>query len=399
MSTFPPLAQQLAHHFCLDPEVIFLNHGSFGACPRAILDRQGEWRRRMEREPVLFLGRELEHALDEARGKLAEFLGADADDLAFVPNATTGVNTVLRSLAFQPGDQILITNHEYNACRNAVVAVAERARAEVVVAAVPFPLASADDVVGAIMRRVTSKTRLVLVDHITSQTGLLFPIARIVQELLALGIDTMVDGAHAPGMVPLDLRVLRAAYYTGNCHKWLCAPKGAAFLHVRRDRQAGLLPIAVSHGYNSPRSDRSRFRLLFDWGGTTDPSAFLCIPDCIQFLCNLLPGGIAALQDHNHQMACAGRALLCDALAIDRPCPDGMLGSLAAVPLPGAPATAPRPPLYLHPLQTELFDRHRIEVPIMAWPAAPQWQLRISAQIYNEPAHYRALARALASRG
>ncbi|HXD00758.1 MAG TPA: aminotransferase class V-fold PLP-dependent enzyme [Verrucomicrobiae bacterium] len=380
----------------LDPQVIFLNHGSFGACPRAVLDRQREFRERMERQPVQFLHRELEGLLETARGALAQFLGADPANLVFVSNATEGVNTVLRSLEFKPGDELLVTDQEYNACRNALNFTAARAGATVTVAEVPFPLKSPDDVVAAILSRAGPRTRLALLDHVTSQTGMVLPLARLVKELAARGIDTLVDGAHAPGMVPLNMREIGAAYYTGNCHKWLCAPKTAGFLHVRADLQKSIHPLSISHGANSPRSDRSRFELEFGWTGTLDPSARLCVAESLHYVGSLLAGGWPEIMARNRDLALAARELLCRALRIEAPCPAECIGSLAAVPLPDMPASEkPLPPLYLDPLQNRLREKHGIEVPILYWPAYPKRLLRISAQLYNSLPQYELLAGAL----
>jgi isopenicillin-N epimerase len=379
----------------LDPAVTFLNHGSFGACPWAVLDAQARLRQRMERAPVQFLWRELEGLLDEAREALGRFLGADADDLAFVHNATAGVNTVLRSVPLAPGDELLVTDHAYNACRNALDASAAARGARVVVAPVPFPGVAPERVVDAVLGRVSPRTRLALVDHVTSPTGLVLPIERLVGELQGRGVDVLVDGAHAPGMVPLDLRALGAAYYAGNCHKWMCAPKGAAFLYVRRDRQEGVRPLVISHGANSPRRDRSRFRLEFDWMGTDDPTAYLAVPEAIRYMGALLPGGWPALMAHNRRTALEARDRLCAALGVPPPAPDTMLGALVAVPLPdgGGPTPRPREP---DPLQATLLARFAIEALVFRWPAPPVRILRVSAQLYNGPADYERLARALA---
>jgi len=384
-----------AEHWGLDPRTAFLNHGSFGACPRPVLEHQQRLRERMERQPVQFFLRDLEGLLDAARTDLASFLGAQARDLAWVPNATTGVNAVLRSLDLLPDDELLVSDHAYNACRNALDYVAGAAAARVVVARIPFPLDSAERVVDAVLDRATPRTRLALLDHVTSQTGLVLPIARLVQELALRGIDTLVDGAHAPGMLPLDLSEIGAAYYAGNCHKWLCAPKGAAFLHVRRDLQETVRPAVISHGANTTRSDRSRFLIEFDWVGTGDPTACLSVPRAIEFMGALLPGGWSDLRAHNRSMTLRGRDELCEALGLDPPCVDEMIGSLAAVPLPPGSGEAPASPLYSDPLQSTLLERFGIEVPVIPWPAPPRRLVRISAQIYNRPEQYAALAAAL----
>ncbi len=265
----------LASLWTLDPAVAYLNHGSFGACPTAILEKQSELRARMEREPVDFLVRDAPRLLAEARGALGTFVGADPSDLAFVPNATAGINAVVRSLSFSPGDEILTTNHAYGACRKTLDYVASRTGARVVAADVPFPLGGEEDVVGPVLAAVTARTRLAVLDHVTSPTALVFPIERLVAELSARGVDTLVDGAHALGMVPLDLTRLGAAAYTANAHKWLCAPKSVAFLHVRRDRQRDIHPVSISHGY---AGGEARFRDEFDWTGTIDPTAALTYP-------------------------------------------------------------------------------------------------------------------------
>ncbi len=378
----------------LDPEITFLNHGSFGACPLAILEAQRKYRDQLEREPVRFFVRELELLLDQAREALSRFVGADPQDLVFVPNATTGVNVVLRSLRFSPGDELLITDHAYPACRNSLDYAAERSGTKVVVARLSFPVSSEGVAINSVLSRVTQRTRLAMLDHVTSVTAMVLPVTRLVSELSLLGVDTLVDGAHAPGMVPLDLRSLNAAYYTGNCHKWLCSPKGAAFLHVRRDKQSEIVPLTISHGQSSRRADRSRFRLQFDVNATVDPSPFLCVPDSIAFLEKLLDGGWKALMARNRNAVLAARDTLCRSLQLPKPVPDSMIGSMAAFPLPPIDGGGAAAPNDLDPLQDELFKRFRIELPVWSGPN-PVRSFRISAQLYNIAKQYEFLAEAL----
>jgi len=383
-------------HWTLDPDVVYLNHGSFGACPKVVLNAQHGWRARMEREPVRFFVRDLEGLLDTARARLGAFIHADPDDLCFVPNTTAAVNTVFRSLPLAPGDEILTTNHEYNACNNAINFVADRAGARVVTASIPFPIGSPEQATGAILASVTPRTRYALIDWITSPTALVLPIKEIVDRLRAQGVETFVDAAHAPGMVEMDVDDLGAGFCTGNCHKWMCGPKGSAFLHVRRDLQPLVRPLSISHGANSDRVDRSRFRIEADWTGTNDPSAFLTVPAAIDFFDDLLDGGWDELRAHNRALALDGRRLLCDALGIAPPAPAEMIGAIATVPISDGTATGPpRSPLYADPLQAALLERFGVQAPVIPWPAPPRRVLRISAQLYNTVADYETLARAL----
>lgn len=378
----------------LDPHSPYLNHGSFGACPRAILDRQRLLQDRLENQPVTFFVRDYVPFLDAVRAALASFLGGQPANLAFIPNATAGVNAVLRSLEFKRGEQILVTDHAYNACRNAVDYAAARAGAEVVVARLPFPIPGPEVARQRILDAVTSKTRLAMLDHVSSPTGIVLPIQSLVRELDQGGIDTLVDGAHAPGMVPVRLDALGAAYYTGNCHKWLCAPKGAGFLYVRPNRQDRIRPLAISHGANSPRRDRSRFLLEFDWTGTSDVTPWLCLPAAIEFMSGRLPGGWPEVMERNRALALAARRLLAQAIGVALPCPDSMIGSIASIPLPadGQPAV---PLLTIDPLQEQLFSKFQIEIPVMPNPSGGRL-LRISCQLYNSLPQYRQLASALA---
>ena len=384
-----PARSPLALHWSLDPDVVYLNHGSFGAAPTAVLERQAELRARLERQPVRFLDVELEGLLDEARGRLAVFVGAEPDDLAFVVNATSAVNAVLRSLDLRPGDELLLTTHEYGASRNALLDAAERAGAEAVFAELPFPAGSADELVDAVVGALSPRTRLLLIDHVTSPTALVLPVERIASAAAERGVLVLVDGAHGPGMVDVDLAALERAgvsMYAANCHKWICAPKGSGFLWVRRDLQPLVRPTSISHGASSPRTDRSRFRLEFDWTGTFDPTAWLCVPAAIDLLGSLLPGGWPELRERNRALALEGRRLVCEALGLEPPCPDELIGSMATVPLPDGEEE----------LGERLHADYGIEVPVPAFPSPPARVLRLSAQAYNAPEEYAYLGASLA---
>lgn len=395
MDTADTLGPRVREQWTHAPDALYLNHGGWGSCPRPVLEVQREFQARLERQPAQFF-RDLEGLQDEARAPLAEFMGADPRDVVFVPNATTGVSCVVRSLRFAPGDELLTTTHSYNSCRNALAAT-EAQGTRVVTVPLPFPLASESELIEPILAAVTPRTRLAMLDWITSPTGLVLPIAKLVSALKERGVETLIDGAHAIGQVPIDLDRVGAGYFTGNCHKWLCTPKGSAALWVRRDLQDGIHPWYVGHGANSTRVDRSRFLLEFDLPPTDDPSAYLCIPAALKFLSGLLPGGIPALQARNRALALQARALLCAALRIPPPAPDDMIGHLAAVPLPEGPAGTLAPPHprsnFVDPLQSALLSRHQIEAPVLR--AAGRRILRVSAQAYNSLDQYETLARVL----
>lgn len=376
----------------LDPEVVFLNHGSYGACPSVVLAAQDEVRADLERQPVLFF-RRLKDRLDEARRAVAAFVGAQPDDLVFVRNATSGVNAVLGSLELRAGDELLTTDHVYGACRNAMEHVARKAGARVVVAPVPFPIAGPEVVVERVLERVTPRTVFALLDHITSPTGLVFPIEDLARELSARGVLVMVDGAHGPGQVDLDLDrlgELGVAWYAANFHKWTCAPKGSGCLWVRRDHHEGLHPAIISHGYRA-RPGHNRLHEEFDWCGTDDPSPWLVTPNAIAEVGAMHEGGWRAIVADHHRLVLAARALLCEALSLEPAAPESMLGSLATVPLPGPfGGTA----FDSDPLQEELWRRFRIEVPVFGLPAGGR-AIRVSAHRYNELADYDRLSAAL----
>lgn len=405
----PPFPSPLAVHWQHDPSVCFLNHGSFGACPTRVLQAQTRLRNRMEAEPIRFFIEDSWDLLDRARGALGAFVGADPTEIAPVPNATYGVATVLhhlaRSGALASGDEVVANDHEYPACLNNLRDVCAMVGARVNIAEVPFPIKSPDQAYDAIMARVTPRTKAALLSHVTSSSGLIFPIERLVKDLESRGIRTLIDGAHAAGFVPgLDLNRLGASYYTSNCHKWLCTPKGCAFLWVRKDRQSGFRPMVLSNNAEKPRPGRPQFLTEFDFVGTNDTTAFLVLPEAIEFMGEVMPGrdGVAgwpAVFEHNRGLTLRARRVICDALGVEPPAPESMIGNLSTLALPAHEAQrwsrlAARPSRHHDALQDALLDRWRIQVPI--WSVAGKTRIvRISAQVYNSIGQYEYLADAL----
>jgi len=379
----------------LDPDVLHLNHGSFGACPNRILEQQTQLRKQMEYNTLRFFEQDLPDLLETAREALGIFLGAPASDLVFVDNATMGVTTVLSNLNLIAGDRVLITDHGYNACSNAARFFAEKTGAVVDLINLPFPGSDSNEVIERILKGCTSRTRILLIDHITSPTALIMPLEDIVPAVQQRGIQVLVDGAHAPGMLPLRLAELGADYYTGNCHKWMCAPKGTAFLYVRSEHQSNLHPLTISHGMNRPVGESTRFRLEFDWIGTRDLTGFLTLPALIDYMDGISNEGWAGIMVRNRALAVEARDLICQELGLELPCPVDMIGSLATICLPGSVETTFTDYHVIDPLKQILRRQYGIEVSLSAWPSPAGRYLRISTQLYNALSQYRQLTEAL----
>ena len=375
--------QALRQHFLLRPDVIFLNHGSFGACPRPVFETYQAWQLELEREPVEFLGRRFTELMRQAREALAAYVGAAPDELVYVPNATTGLNIVARSLPLLPRDEVLATDHEYGALDRTWRFVCGRRGARYINQPLPLPLESPEQVVETLWSAVTERTRVLFLSHITSPTALILPIAELVRRARQAGILTVIDGAHAPGQIPLDLAALGADFYSGNCHKWLCAPKGSAFLYARRTVQHLVQPLVVSWGWSDrPDGFDKPVRSFVDeqqWQGTRDPAAYLSVPAAIQFQAE---HDWLRVRAECHEMLRAARRgieqLTRNRVSSRNPvswlCPDSpeWYAQMASFQLPPCDAAA---------LQRRLYDEYHVEVPVVEWNG--RQLVRVSVQGYN----------------
>lgn len=396
-----PKPSEFAPLWAHDPGVVFLNHGSFGGTPRAVLAAQTAYRERLEREPVDFFVNQHWGLMDDSRRALAGLVHAPWDCLAPVYNATIGVATALSNLSLEEGDEVLTNTHEYPACQNNLRAIAAKAGARVVVAEVPFPIGSPGQALDAILSRVTNKTKVVLVSHVTSPTGLVMPVEPLVEELNRRGIASIVDGAHAPGMVPtLNLSRMNPTCYTANLHKWVCSPKGSAFLYVRPELREDVRPVILSNNAEKPRAGRAQFLTEFDYVGTSDYTMFYAVKDAIGYMGSLVPGGFGEIMRRNHELVLRGREILCRALSISPPAPDSMIGSICTLILPSFDRARmerlkARPSRFHDALQDALLDKHRIQVPVWGLAGRSDRFIRISAQLYNSVEQYEYLAGAL----
>jgi isopenicillin-N epimerase len=375
----------LKEYFLLDSDIVFLNHGSFGATPKPVFETYQNWQLRLERQPVLFLGRELDSLLHESRIALGEYLNADADDLVYVPNATHGVNIVAHSLQLNPGDEILTTNHEYGACDYTWDFICSKTGAKYIHQSIPLPVNSEEEIVEQFWQAVTPRTKAIYVSHITSSTALRLPVEKICQRARDAGILSIIDAAHSPGQIPVDLQFLGADIVFGNCHKWMLAPKGAAFLYVRREIQSLINPLIVSWGTN-PTPDiatGSRFIDILQWTGTKDPAAALTVATAIQFM-----------KDHDwDKVRCQCHVLLRQ--AIERICDvtnfpplypldSNFYSQMGIALLPKSDLTV---------LKNRLYDEYKIEVPLIQW--QDRHFIRVSIQGYNTQGDIDALVEAL----
>lgn len=404
-----PQSSALARRWAIDPAVCYLNHGSYGATPRVVLAAQRGVQDAMEADAVRFFVEDLMPRMDRSREALARVVRCAPECIAPITNATQGVATVFANVDLKPGDEVLVTSHEYPACRNIANFAAKRAGAAIVVAPIPFPCPGPDAVVSAVLNAVTDRTRIAMISHVTSGSGMVLPIERIVPSLESRGVRVLVDGAHAIGMLPLDLggggEALNPSYYVTNCHKWLCTPKGSAMLYVRRELRDGFRPLVLSNNAENPKPGREQFLTEFEYCGTSDPSGFMVIPEAIEFLESLMPGGLEGLMRHNRAMALEARRVICDILGVTPPCPAEMVGSIATILMPAheperARRLAARPSKYHDALQDLLIREYRLQVPVWGVTGPDGGWLRccrIAAQAYNAPEQYRYAAAALAT--
>ncbi len=387
----PLPSNPLRQYFLLEPEVIYLNHGSFGACPKPVFEAQQAWQRRLEREPVQLLLREIQGLMADARRALGAFVGAPADDLVFFPNPTTALNMVARNLmrrgtpySLKPGDEILTTDHEYGALMRMWRYVCKHTGARLVPVSIPLPVSSKEAWVERIWSHVTSRTRVLFVSHITSPTALIFPVASLCQRARDAGILTIVDGAHAPGHIPLHISTLGADVYAGALHKWLMAPKGAAFLYAHPRIQPWLDPLVVSWGYEADPPGPSQFIDYHEWQGTRDMSPFLTVPSAIRFQEEHQWDRVRA---RCHDLAVETRARIHALTGQPVMAPADWVGQMAAAMLP-----SDRDP---NVLQQRLWEQFRIEAPVYRW--QDHVLIRVSFQGYNDEKDAEALLHALSA--
>lgn len=377
------------------PGTVMLNGASYGCVPEVVRDAQRELHRRIELDPVRFYKFDLERYSDDARQALATLVNCDAADLALVSNGTFAMSSVILNLPLEPGDEVVVTSHEYQATINELSRVVARAGARIVVAKVPFPHITPDAAVEAIEQAITPRTRLVICSHIASATSVRFPVERIVPLVKSKGIDILLDGAHTPGQIPIDLHALRPTYYAASCHKWLAASKGTGFLYVDPERQKLIKPAVLSCRTHLSRPERKAFLCDFDYVGTEDPTGNLVLPVAIAHLSAQHPGGLPGLQQHNHDTVMAAAKLVAAAAGIDQPVPESMIPSMVSLCLPVPETGVPKGRMFDDAVWDALLLDHNIQVPCWSLPGVHPRLMRVSCQWHNSMADFEKLAAVL----
>ena len=359
--------------FLLEDGIIFLNHGSFGACPIPVFEVYQDWQRRLEQQPVRFLGREALELLAEARTELAEYLNTQPDNLVYTSNPTTAINMVARSLELKAGDEVLTSDHEYGAMDRTWRYICSQSGAKYVHQPIPLPVRTHEEFIEVFLAGITPSTRIIFLSQITSQTALTFPVREICAIARELGILSIVDGAHVPGHIPLDLQAIDADIYTGACHKWLCAPKGSAFLYAQPQLQSRLDPLVVSWGYESDKPGPSQFIDYHEWQGTRDLAAFLSVPSAIQYQ---RENNWHSVTQRCHDLALQAHSRLISLTGLEplSPADNIWFQQMVAARLPDA--------IDHQSLKDYLYDQHQIEVLTHTWQNQPY--LRVSFQAYNQ---------------
>lgn len=383
-------------HWPLDPDLTFLNHGSYGVCPRPVIEAQARYRMQIERDPVSWFVRDQEPLLDAARDALGRLINCRGSDVAWTSNATLAIATVLRSIDWREGDEILCCDQEYMSAINEIRRLETREGVSLVVAPLAFPIGGEDEVVDRIMSRVSGRTRLAIISQITSPSAIIMPVHRLTRELRARGIEVLIDGAHAPGQIEVDLAALDPTYYVATMHKWVCAPKGAGMLYVHPEKRATVRPLALSSRAHEERPWRDLYLRDFDYHGTDDYTPHICVREAIEFMGGLLPGGFEELRRRNHDLVIEARGLICSTLGLTPPLPESMCPMMATIQLPSMPESLRgKRCTFADPIQDRLVSAHRIQVPIWTNSLTGQRFCRISAQVYNKIEQYERLAEAL----
>ncbi len=374
-------------HWQLNEDITYLNHGSFGATPVKVLQKQQYYREEMERGAVDFFINKLPEIYQESKNSIANFVGTSAHNIVFVQNTTTGVNNVLANIKANENDDWLTLNIAYGACVQAFKHYAAKNKCNINVAIINYPICSKDDILKSIEQAITPKTTIALIDYITSSTGFIMPVEEIIELLHKKNITVIIDGAHAPGMIPLHIDTLKADYFVGNCHKWICSPKGSAIMYVAPHLQQNFYPLVISHYNDMNEGSTKHWSNQFFWDGTHDYSSYLCIKDAIETMPSIIEGTWTDIQKQNRELVLKAGKYIANKLQAEVPVPDTMVGSILNIPLPDG--NIPSTKFHTNTvLQNILFKKYNIEAPIFNFPAAPKQWLRISAQLYNSIEQY-----------